>query len=81
MGRVVACCKVLVGFCKDIDDLPFLLPPNTRGQRGNIATVLIRPERGKGCWRRMGGGLVEFQMILKQLAIDMEGNACMMHFL
>jgi hypothetical protein len=49
MGRVVASCKVLLGFCKDMDDLPSLLPPNTRGQRGNIATVLIRPERGKGC--------------------------------
>jgi hypothetical protein len=48
MGRVVACCKVLLGFCKDMDDLSFLLPPNTRGQRGNIATVEFDPRGGDG---------------------------------
>jgi hypothetical protein len=46
MVRVVACCKILSRYCKDMDGLPFLLPPNIKGQRRNSATVKF-DQRGK----------------------------------
>jgi hypothetical protein len=67
-GGGVACCKILSRYCKDMHDLPFLLPPNTRGQTGNNAIVKF-DQRGVKVvkWSKLGFG--EISNVFKILGL------------